>query len=287
MRPTFITTKGQRRLDDEYLVETYDQVEHYSRIYATKFRWNGVKNIPKDYIEKAVFYFGLIGSVDYYNEKTLIAGLPSLYGIHGDVLQWIPSPFDNSEVDTSLMNKKLTKDNPILFVSHTPMAKRIEKLCRLKARAYNTLNNTLLSMGQPVLIETVQGNEITGILVDDAIRRGDETIKQLKQTNGINAKVLDLQGKDYTQSLISTINALDSEILSIMGVKNVGTEKKSGVTAEETLSITEELSLIDDYELRIRQDFCERVKSMFPEISVELVKGVDNGYSEESQVSSS
>ena len=87
---------------------------------------------------------------------------------------------------------------------------------------------------------------------------------------------MDLGGKDHTQNLISTINALDCEILARMGIKSAGTEKASGVTSEETLSITQELQLINqqDYELRKRWSELPQIKKRFPKLEVMPAPGL-------------
>ena len=86
----------------------------------------------------------------------------------------------------------------------------------------------------------------------------------------MQASVLDLGGKDHTQNLISTINALDCEILARMGIKSAGTEKASGVTSEETLSITQELQLINQYDYELRKKWTElpQIRERFPDIEV-------------------
>ena len=86
----------------------------------------------------------------------------------------------------------------------------------------------------------------------------------------MQASVLDLGGKDHTQNLISTANAIDCEILCRMGIKSAGTEKASGVTTEETVSITQELQLINQADYERRKEWAElpQIKKYFPELEV-------------------
>ena len=92
----------------------------------------------------------------------------------------------------------------------------------------------------------------------------------------MQASVLDLGGKDHTQNLISTINALDCEILARMGIKSAGTEKASGVTSEETLSITQELQLINQYDYELRKKWTElpQIRERFPDLEVVPAPGL-------------
>ena len=80
--------------------------------------------------------------------------------------------------------------------------------------------------------------------------------------NRIDAKVIDLGVVDHTQNLIATANAIDNEILSVMGVKNTGTEKSSGVTMEETTSVHQELSLTTDSGLADRLKWCDLINAV-------------------------
>ena len=150
-----------------------------------------------------------------------------------------------------------------------PMAEQIRELCVLMADAYNCLKQTLFSMGQPVAIQGMVGGEVNVIESKDALLGRKLVVPTLDKT-GIQASVIDLGGKDHTQNLISTINALDCEILARFGIKSAGTEKASGVTSEETLSITQELQLINmaDYELRSEWAEKEQIGDRFPQLKV-------------------
>jgi hypothetical protein len=77
----------------------------------------------------------------------------------------------------------------------------------------------------------------------------------------LGVQVLDLKSKDYTASLVATYNAMDNEILTIIGVKNTGTEKASGVTMEETTALHQELSVVSDIGLKLRLQWCEKVNA--------------------------
>ena len=55
-----------------------------------------------------------------------------------------------------------------------------------------------------------------------------------------------------------------------MGIKSAGTEKASGVTTEETVSITQELSLQNRADLMLRQEWIEKVRDRFPDLSFRL-----------------
>ena len=90
----------------------------------------------------------------------------------------------------------------------------------------------------------------------------------------MDAKALALGAKDHTESLIKTINDIDCEILARFGIKSAGTEKASGVSPEETLSIAQELRLRLERDLEIRRRFCAEVQDVLPGLRVEPAPGL-------------
>ena len=273
MRPTFLLSKAERR-ETEGLVLPEDILIHYSEVYASRMMWKGTpQDMPLGFIEKALFFTGGIGPCEAFGESQLVAGTPILLGIYAQPVTWEPVPAGGSILPPSIFRSHEQSEDPMLFC--LPMAERIRELCAIMARTYNCLNQTLLSMQQPVVLQGAVGGEINIKDTGNDLRLGKLLIPTLDKT-GMQASVLDLGGKDHTQNLISTINALDCEILARMGIKSAGTEKASGVTSEETLSITQELQLINqqDYELRKRWSELPQIKKRFPKLEVMPAPGL-------------
>lgn len=267
MRPSFIMTKAQRR-ESEGLVLPEDLLLHYAEIYASRFQWKGTPaDMPVGFIEKAIFSVGGVGPVKAFGEEQIIAAYPVMLGIYAQPVTWECVPAGGSVIPPQITRQYKQDNAPMLHC--LPMRDQILELCAVMARCYNCLNQTLLSMQQPVVLQGAVGGEINIRDTGDDLRLGKLLIPTLDKT-GMQASVLDLGGKDHTQNLISTINALDCEILARMGIKSAGTEKASGVTSEETLSITQELQLINqqDYEIRKRWTEHPAIKKRFPELEV-------------------
>lgn len=77
----------------------------------------------------------------------------------------------------------------------------------------------------------------------------------------LGVQVIDLKAKDYAASLVGTYNAMDNEILTIIGLNNTGTEKASGVNIEESTSLHQELRITSDTGLKLRRQWCERINA--------------------------
>ena len=273
VRPSFILSKGERR-EGEGLVLPEDLLLHYAEIYASRFQWRGVpKDMPLGFIEKALFFTGGIAPVRAFGENQLIASIPVLLGLYAQPVTWEPVPAGGSIIPGNLMKQYKQDKDPSLFC--LPMEAQIRELCVLMADTYNCLRQTITGMKQPVILQGAVGGEINIRDTGDDLRLGKLMIPTLDKTS-MQASVLDLGGKDHTQNLISTINALDCEILARMGIKSAGTEKASGVTSEETLSITQELQLINQYDYELRKKWTElpQIRERFPDLEVVPAPGL-------------
>ena len=267
MRPTFILSKGERREGDG-LVLPEDLLLHYAEVYASRFQWTGTpKDMPLGFLEKALFYVGGIAPVRAFGEHQLIASVPVLLGLYSQPVTWEPVPAGGSIIPPDLMRQYKQDKDPSLFC--LPMESQIRELCILMADTYNSLRQTVFSMAQPVVVQGAVGGEINIKDTERSLYGRKLAVPSLDKT-GMQASVLDLGGKDHTQNLIATINALDCEILARMGIKNAGSEKASGVTSEETLSITQELQLVNQYDYELRKKWTElpQIRERFPDIEV-------------------
>lgn len=269
MRPLFLLSKGERNRAEDGIVDTLDILIHYAEKYSDRTIWDGTpRDMPRGFMEKALFWVGGVGPCEAFGENQICAGNPVLKGMYGEAVTWIPVPPEGTVLPPDVMSQHDGREDPLLQIP-VPMSWRIEPLCALMAQAYKCLASSIQGMKQPVIMEGVAGGELNVIETGDRLRQGDLQIYTLDRTS-MNAKVLDLGGKDHTQNLISTINALDCEILARMGIKSAGTEKASGVTTEETVSITQELSLANRADLILRKQWVDKVKDRFPDLTVRL-----------------
>lgn len=284
MKPSFLLSKGERR-ETEGLILPEDILLHYSEVYASRFRWEGTpKDMPQGFIERALFWTGGIAPARAFGEEQLIAAYPVMLGIYAQPITWEPVPAGGSIIPPQLMREYKQSRDPMMFC--LPMAEQIKELCVLMADTYNCMKQTLFSMSQPIAIQGVTGGEINIKEAEHTLLGRKLVVPTLDKT-AMQASVIDLGGKDHTQNLISTINALDCEILARMGIKSAGTEKASGVTSEETLSITQELQLINkfDYDLRVKWCDLPQIRERFPDLKVtpspSLGLITDDGYTAE------
>ena len=283
MRPSFLLSKGERKETDGLILPD-DVLLHYAEVYASRFVWEGTpKDMPQGFIERALFWTGGIAPARAFGEEQVIAAYPVMLGIYAQPITWEPVPAGGSIIPPQLMREYKQSRDPMMFCM--PMADQIRDLCILMADAYNCMKQTLFSMSQPIAVQGVVGGEINVMEAENTLLGRKLLVPTLDKT-AMQASVIDLGGKDHTQNLISTINALDCEILARMGIKSAGTEKASGVTSEETLSITQELQLINKFDYDLRVKWCElpQIRERFPDLKVSPAPSlglITDGYTDE------
>lgn len=256
-RPLSVLSKGERNLLST--LDTDGLLMHYEDTYASRISWrNGPDGMDPSWPERMIFRYGLLGQAEAFGSPQLCGGAVGLRGIYSQPLNWFPK-CDGVSIPEGWM---APHEGPTVYYPFI-MRDEIEPLCELMAEAFRCLRQNIKGMAQPIVIQGTIGAELNVKEAGEAIEGYRPVIYTLDRTS-TEAKTLDLGGQDHTESLIKTINDLDCEILARMGIKSAGTEKASGVTAEETLSITQELRLRIETDLEKRRRFCEAVADMFP-----------------------
>lgn len=265
--PSWRLTASQRKKALNESVTVDDLLEHYADLYSAKMIWKGTpEDMPDGFITKAVFWVGAVAPIRVFGENHISAVRPVLYGIYHQALDWQPVPPPGTALPPDAMQTHDAKKYPVLLFEN-PLSEEIRPLCKIMAKTYKCLEQTVQAMRQPVVLQGNVGGEINAVKTSEAL--SDLEIFSLDRA-AMSAGVIDLGGHDHTQNLISTINALDCEILARLGFKSAGTEKASGVTVEETVSVTQELDLRNRREIRLCEQWVEKVRDFFPGLSVEL-----------------
>jgi hypothetical protein len=237
------------------------------------YEWSGLpEDVPEGFVEEALFDYGSIGAKDVTGLGLCLFPASALTkSIYDQPLTWIPTgtySFNNSAMIMT------PSDNPVLDLG-VPVAAKIEMFAGIMKSSLISLQQNVIALRQPIALDGVVGNGAEALVLSSELETGEMYIPVI-DSDKLGIKVIDLGATDHTQSLIATFNAMDSEILSIMGIKNVGTEKASGITTEETLSISQELNVVSDYGLKKRLEWCKKINSTLgTNFSVELADAYD------------
>ena len=256
-RPLTVLSQAEWKMLD--LLGSDALLGHYEDVYASRFRWeNGPEGMDPSWPERMIFRYGLLGCAEAFGEWQLAGGNVGLRGIYEQPLNWLPQ-CSGTVIPEGWMSPK---DGPTVHVPFIPRMET-EPLCALMADAWRCMRSNIKAMSQPVVVQGTPGSELNVKEASEAIDGLRPRILTLDRS-AVEMKALDLGSKDHTESLIKVINDIDCEILARFGIKSAGTEKASGVTPEETLSIAQELRLRLERDYESRRRFCEAVQDKLP-----------------------
>lgn len=256
-RPTFLLTKGQRN----QAYDDFDMLPRYVDAFRSRFVWDGLpEGCPEDYIEECLFFASGVGikKLRGYGPAVFAAAPSSVLDIYGHPIEWMPlNILGGTSMDPEVYRPS---KEPVLWIPPS-MIEKITPYLTIMKRAVNALNQNMVGMSQPVVIEADIGAELNTSMMKSKFSDGELFLPILGRKT-VPAQVLDLNVNDYTHSLLGVIHDMDSQILSIMGYRTAN-EKASGVSDLEA-GVAESLirSKIDN-DLRLREAWRDEVNDRF------------------------
>ena len=272
-RPTFRTSKGERRGGASETIDTSGLVQIYRDIARGRFIWEGLPDdMPDGFIEDtALFYNAGVSIKDTGMGPVVLPAKPVGLTVYGTPYTWVPGNVPGVmglESDPELFAES---DNPVLWMSMSVMD-RIKPYLDVMARCLKVLNVNVGALSTPILIEgrpdAGEGGNLTGVLLKSDLLAGESFIPVIRG-DGMPLSTLDLGVQDHTQNLISTMEAMHAKILEVMQSGD-GVAKSSGITVEETVNGSRSVEQAADLELERRKAWCDRINVvMGTNVSVE------------------
>ena len=272
-RPTFRTSKGERRGGASETIDTSGLVQIYRDIARGRFKWSGLpEDMPEGYIEDtALFYNAGVSMKSTSMGTVVLPAKPVGLTVYGTPYTWVPGTVPGVmglESDPELFAES---DNPVLWMSASVMD-RIHPYLDVMARCIKVLNTNIGALSTPILIsgrpDAGEGGNLTGVLLKSDLLNGESFIPVVKG-DGMPLDVLDLKVTDHSQNLISCMEAMHSKILEVMQSGD-GVAKSSGITVEETVNGSQSVEQAADLELERRKAWCDRINAvMGTNVSVE------------------
>ena len=263
-RPTFRTSKGERRGGASETIDTSGLVQIYRDIARGRFKWSGLpEDMPEGYIEDtALFYNAGVSMKSTPMGPVVLPAKPTALTVYGTPYSWLPGNIPGImgfEQDPELFSES---DNPVLWMSMSVMD-RIRPYLQVMARCLKVLNTNVGALSTPILIngrpDAGDGGNLTGVLLKSDMLDGESFIPVIRG-DGMPLDVLDLKVTDHTQNLISTMEAMHAKILEIMQSGD-GVAKSSGITVEETVNGNQSVTQAADLELARRKAWADRINA--------------------------
>lgn len=274
-KPYSYTTKGDRNemidaLDTTHIEDRF--IDIFKSIYTYDFNGD-LADMPDGFVEECLYWFGGFGIKDTATfGRVGMSATPVAKSIYGQPLTWQPSVTNGTQYAPELMKES---DAPALYFPCS-LHDKIDPYLQVMKQSLQVLSVNVFALSQPVgLAGTSNGLNVGSLLLKNDIANGSKIIPVIDK-NALGIEVIDFKATDYTQALIGVMRAMYDEILTIGGVRNQGTEKASGITSEETLSVTQSLNLVIMQGLKIRQQWLDKVNSYFgTNYTVDLSDGYD------------
>lgn len=240
-------------------------IKRYLSIHSGIFSWtldNSLPDVPKEFPEETLFFGVGVAVIPDTSLGTVMCKInPIMLNIYGKPNSYLPS-FDrglvmdsNIVIPTDLGVEFKQSEYPALFFESS-IYSLIEPYIDIMADTLSTLRQNVNALAQPILIYGDIGNEVEGLLLSKDLKSGATQIPLVKK-GAIPAEILDLKATDHTQNLINTFKALDCEVLSVLGIKNSGVEKTSGVNIAESTAVIHEINTSINEKLKRRQEYCD------------------------------
>ena len=264
-RPTFRTSKGERRGGASETIDTSGLVQIYRDIARGRFIWEGLPDdMPDGFIEDtALFYNAGVSIKDTGMGPVVLPAKPVGLTVYGTPYTWVPGNVPGVmgyESDPELFAES---DNPVLWMS-TSVMDRIQPYLDVMTRCIKVLNTNIGALSTPILIngrpDAGEGGNLTGVLLKSDLLNGESFIPVVRG-DGMPLDVLDLKVTDHSQNLISCMEAMHSKILEVLQSGD-GVAKSSGITVEETVNGSQSVEQAADLELERRKAWCERINAV-------------------------
>lgn len=256
-RPTFLNTKAQRNAG----YDEFDMLPRYIDAFKSRFVWEGLpEDCPPDFIEECLFFADGVGikKLRGVGPAVFAAAPSSVLDIYAHPTEWLPvDVLGGTSLDANIY--KPSKE-PVLW-SPPAFIEKIRPYLEIMRKAVNALNQNMVGMMQPVVIEADIGAELNTSMIKSKLSDGEIFVPILGRKT-VPAQVLDMNVQDFTHSLLGVIHDMDSQILGVMGYRTAN-EKASGVSDLEAGVAESLIRSKVDTDLRIRQRWADEVNAKF------------------------
>lgn len=265
--PNIINTKGERKALEEDELDVSNLIEYYRNTALGHYEWGGapiiMDDMPIGFIEDTLFCYGNISAKKVKGLGwRVMATKPETIDMYGQPYTWLPETIAGRDVDKiGLMNPS---KEPVLDLG-VPMSEQIFPYLVIMGRALKVLDINIMDLSQPVLVEGLSGT-LEGAMREMDVKCGKRTIPCVKKES-IGIEVLDLKAQDHTQNLASTIMFCHSKIMDLLDIPNSNI-KSSGVSDMETSNANAGLSTYNDWGLKKRKQWCDRMNKLHPELEL-------------------
>lgn len=267
-KPQIVNSKRERKEEDEVLRLPH-LMDFYRKSVIGHYEWGyneEVVEMPEGWIEDTIFCYGNVSAAKYRNPIGWFFTPVNAVTLdrYNRPYSWITAADLNTDADKVFLMKE--QRTPVLDLG-TPMMEQIRPLVEIMERCFQCLDMNIIALSQPVILESpTAGNDLEGQMLEFDLKIGKKYVGCVDK-KAIGASVLDLKADDHTGQLANTIMFLHSKIMDILCMPNSNL-KSSGVSDMETGNANVGTSVYNDWGLKRRQQWCDIMNGMYPELKL-------------------
>lgn len=246
----------------EYMKNVY--LRNLTDLCINRFSWelpDTLSSCSVRFFENALMRYGVAGlcfDSDLQSFLTLQISIQDM-NIYSEPVKVIGQGYRYSKT-FGVMDFEFCYNNRIRTSNLVDIIKYSETLANIDTTLYFLSKK----MKQPYIIQTTKDTKLNDRIVRQQIENNDTIYLDDSVQLGEKIKVLELPIDNANiQSLQEYKSSLLSEILTVLGVNNVETEKKERLIEDEVNANNQKISRYLQSALTERQEFCERVKKKF------------------------
>ena len=268
--------------------ENYYSKKYFS-LFLNSYKWNGIKKETADYLMFELWHTGAVCS--FYekeiNEVDFLQFVPNYFDIHyfpkiiRCVSEGISTPLFPNKPLVVGENTTICSATPIVAGHCESLFTKIYPLCQKLACADSAQNTNILLQKIPFVFSCDS----------DTIEKMKDIFTKLTQnepvlyleTDDIKAiQSLNVNAPYVADKLENYKNSVEGEILTILGIDNMGYEKPERLLTDEATSNNNIIEMNSNGIFDRLQNFCEETNTLFgSNISVEKTSGNVEGKNDE------
>lgn len=229
------------------------------------------------YIERMLYYWGQ--ATIWYDDVVksfccgkLVGGCK--YDIYGHLTSWRVECINGyrRELDTS--NAVIVYDSPAYaYASGSGVSatmRPVEKVSTLVDRIMQCVRSqrtNIAALGTPVILSGDRSQMMDLQRYTQALDEGIPYImlerNMMEGAVDMEAKALDLHAQDHVQTFSVEIERLWNEVMSVLGVENLATQKAERLIVDEVQSSNEQTSIVADAKIRSRNNALGKLNAIY------------------------
>lgn len=224
------------------------------------------KQLKSDLLEKIIYYKGRAAFIRDKTNGFMITDFVPV----SNSFNWFNKPVQIRPVNIFSTNSQtfpiLNEEDFVIIEANDfwyPTGITVWSFSNAIAQAYESAYNNTKRQKFPIVFQGTKNQKLTMQQLAGNIQKDFEYIFLDKELNLDDITVLDVSGKFLSKEILDVVDRYKSQLLELLGVKNVGVVKQSGISDVEINSNNELTTLFSDIAIQKKEEACAEIKEKF------------------------